>query len=100
MSIITHKNREVKHCPPHFIKIEVKERKRGIDSLTIFDAEGEAEVEKAIRNWLHENVENRFYIGTHTEPDSGFLLEYFVVAFENEADATYFTLLLPKFLED
>ena len=56
-------------------------------------------VHNVIRNWLHENIDNRFFIGESFRAKEGFMIESFGVAFEEPADATYFTLLLPSFLK-
>jgi len=93
--IILTKSRQVKHCPPHFIKIPVE-----IDaSGTLVSAIAEPDHHGRIRNWLHENVENRFFIGKSSQHLDGFRLESFGVAFEDPADATHFALLVPKFLK-
>lgn len=109
-NIITSKAREVKHCPPHFIKVPVENKSntfaRSLSSIALMSEEPEHK----IRNWCHENIENRFYIGPSIDAvDSrqrvgridrtAAIVETFVAAFEDPADATYFTLLLPSFLD-
>ena len=98
--IITHKSREVTHCPPHFIKVPIKIEGdiTGMRPVAAFSSDEKVvEIQTLIRTWLHENCEHRFYLGNHVDPVSGFLVESFIVSFERPADATYFTLLLPKF---
>ena len=109
-SIITSKSREVKHCPPHFIKVPVELKRPGGLSLTMLPMLPDTP-ENKIRNWLHENIAHRFFIGDcvdHTDVPQGvqpminqhgLIIESFVVAFEVAADATYFSLLLPSFLD-
>ena len=93
-SVILYKSREVKHCPPHFVKVPV-----AIKSTTSSIVDSYPEARILIRNWLHETIKNRFFIGESFNAADGFLIESFSVAFEDPADATYFTLLLPSFLE-
>ncbi len=97
MDIILFKSREVKTCPPHFTKISVASDKFVLSMVAMGDRANTPRIR--IRNWLHENIENRFFIGVGSVADSGFLVESFTVAFEDPADATYFSLLLPSFLE-
>jgi hypothetical protein len=113
-NIITSKSREVKHCPPHFIKVPVEFKRPGGLSLTMLP-DLQHTPENKIRNWLHENIEHRFFIGdcidtasesTMAKRSAGLtgvhqsvIIESFVVAFEVAADATYFSLLLPSFLD-
>ena len=96
-SVILYKSREVKHCPPHFIKVPVAIKSTTSSMHQIVDSHPEARI--LIRNWLHETIKNRFFIGASFSAADGFLIESFSVAFEDPADATYFTLLLPSFLE-
>jgi hypothetical protein len=90
------KNRQVKHCPPHFVKIpfytpEPMERIQTLKGIL----EDQPRVEQRIRNWLHENCEHRFYIGTHAEPyTEGVMVERSIVGFEEPSDATYFSLVM------
>ena len=104
-NIITSKAREVKHCPPHFIKVPVENKSntfaRSLSSIALMSEEPEHK----IRNWCHENIENRFFIGNSVVATSAdnksqtLIVETFVAAFEDPTDATYFTLLLPSFLD-
>jgi len=102
-SVILYKSREVKHCPPHFIKVPVHLKSTtsplNVNSSMHQLVEGSSTARVAIRNWLHESIKNRFFIGETFNNVDGFLIESFSVAFEDPADATYFTLLLPSFLE-
>jgi len=91
--LIPFKSREVKHCPPHFTQVKV-EIQGGLSTLS----DSKPYPHTLIRNWLHETVSNRFYIGQHVDWKGDVLIQSFIVAFENPADATYFSLLLPSFL--
>lgn len=94
--LIPFKSREVKHCPPHFTQVEV-EVNSGLVGLAAL-SDSKPYPHNRIRNWCHETVSNRFFIGQHVNSDSGFQVQSFIVAFEDPADATYFSLLLPTFL--
>ena len=93
--LIPFKSREVKHCPPHFTQVSVEINRDGLALL----ADNKPYPHTLIRNWLHETVSNRFFIGKHVNSEEGFQVQSFIVAFENPADATYFSLLLPSFLK-
>lgn len=97
--IITHKSREVKHCPPHFTKVPIEISTEWSD--IIFPDYNNESLQTRIRNWLHENCEHRFFIGSHknhsNQTTQRFVVDSVIVSFENPADATYFTLLLPSF---
>ena len=106
--IITHKSREVKHCPPHFTKVSTGfitdwvDPSMGLAGLAGTPAASdfnEQSLETRMRNWLHENCEHRFYIGQHSDHDSktGLSFEELLISFEDPADATYFTLLMSNF---
>ena len=103
--LILSKSREVKHCPPHFTKvpIEIKTTSKfhlnALPSGMHQEIEGSSTTRIVIRNWLHENIDNRFFIGDSFNSRAGLLVESFSVAFEEPADATYFTLLLPSFID-
>lgn len=94
--LIPFKSREVKHCPPHFTQVNV-EIQSGMTNLASVNND-KPYPHVLIRNWLHETVSNRFFIGQHINSEEGFQIQSFIVAFENPADATYFSLLLPSFL--
>ena len=98
--IIPIKSREVKHCPPHFIKVSVRLKKSVSTVASLLRLTDEASVEDRCRNWLHENVENRFFIGMHVDLTNNVMVESFLVAFEEPKDATYFTLLLPSLKDE
>jgi len=97
--LIPFKSREVKHCPPHFtqVSVEVQSSSMGLAAASINDDKPYPHV--LIRNWMHETVSNRFFIGQHINSEEGFQVQSFIVAFEDPADATYFSLLLPSFLK-
>ena len=97
-NIIPFKSREVKHCPPHFIKVAVEVLKD--NSLQSALGPHPRETPQCrIRNWCHENISNRFFIGEDLTVAAGFMVETFIVGFEVESDATYFTLLKQSFVE-
>ena len=87
-TLATSQSRRMWHCPPHFIKIYM-------DS----DVRDGSDAEKAIRWWLYENIESRFFLGTTTTQAGNLLREGYVVAFEKPSDATYFNLIKSKILE-
>lgn len=76
-----HGLRQLNFCPPHFTQIK-------------FDT---MEAEKDLINWLLENLEGRFYIGTIDVKSSsrGFNRQR-MIAFEHAAEASYFALMLPQ----
>jgi len=96
-SVIPFKSREVKHCPPHFIMVPVEIPKS--TGLQIALDNGSDTPQKRIRDWCHETIAGRFFVGKQTRQAAGFMIESFIVAFELEADATYFTLLKQSFIE-
>jgi hypothetical protein len=67
----------VPFCPPHFQVIN-------------FDLRAG---EKAILDWIYENVEGRFFLGAKATNGGGAISE--CAAFENHSEATYFSLFLP-----
>lgn len=72
-----HGLREVKHCPPHF-------------SPVIFNLRA---TEKAINDWLYENLDGRFYAGQiDVMQDSGKTARQHCVAFELPGEASFFAL--------
>jgi len=71
-----HGLRQLTHCPPHF------ERVQFISYMS----------DKDIADWIFENLQGRFYIGT-----VDILQErYVIAAFELASEASYFSLLLPQ----
>lgn len=73
--------RQLTHCPPHFVPVSFQ-----LDTTS-----------KAITDWIYENLEGRFYMGTLTTKDSNnkmFLQN--VVAFESPGEASYFSLFLDQ----
>lgn len=70
--------RRMDHCPPHFTKIE-------------FDLRTS---EKAITDWIWENLAGRFYIGDqYYETDGGSIVFRKMVGFEIPSEASYFGLI-------
>jgi hypothetical protein len=54
--------------------------------------------EKDITDWIYENLQGRFYIGSVDvrQPDSRPTFRQALVAFENGSEASYFSLFLPQ----
>jgi hypothetical protein len=76
-----HGLRRLEHCAPHFEKV-------------FFDSNC---WDKTILNWIHENLEGRFYLG---EQLAGPLVTRKCAAFERHSEASYFTLMLDTFNRD
>ena len=74
--------RRLEHCPPHFTVIQF-ELKTNIKQIT---------------DWIHENLEGRFYAGDSYCEDSNSQRIQMIkcVGFENPSEASYFSLLLDK----
>jgi hypothetical protein len=74
--------RQLTHCPPHFERVQ-------------FDLSSS---EKDITDWIYENLQGRFYIGSVDvkQPDSRPTFRQALVAFENASEASYFSLFLPQ----
>ena len=71
--------RRVEHCPPHFEHIT-------------FDLRAS---EKAITDWIHENLRGRFYFGDYyLITDAGSVALCKSVAFEEPSELSYFGLFL------
>lgn len=77
--------RQLTHCPPHFERVQFDLRTG----------------EKSITDWIYENLEGRFYIGTIdvTQPDNRPTFRQTVVAFEYPSEATYFSMFLSQINE-
>ena len=71
-----HGLRQLKHCPPHFERVEF------IPLAT----------SKQISDWIFENLEGRFYIGNSDTAQQRLV----VAAFEIPSEASYFSLFLPQ----
>jgi len=67
--------RELKYCPPHFLRMEF--------ALNVYQP-------KIIFDWIHENTESRFYFNPTD-------IKKVVIAFENHGELSYFALMLPTF---
>jgi len=75
--------RQLTHCPPHFEQVQ-------------FDLRTS---EKALTDWIYENLEGRFYIGVvdvAQTPGGKILSRQQLVAFETASEATYFSMFLPQ----
>jgi hypothetical protein len=69
--------RRVDHCPPHFVKFT-------FDSYI---------AEKAIVDWIYENLTGRFYFGEYYSKDSNNISRMSkCAAFEIPGEASYFAL--------
>jgi hypothetical protein len=74
-----HQMRRVDHLPPHFTPV-------------LF---GIATQEKAITDWIWENLEGRFFFGDfYSETESGSLDTQKAAAFESAGEASMFALIL------
>ena len=70
--------RRVDHCPPHFTRV-------------LFDLHT---TEKAITDWIWENLSGRFYIGDEYIETAGESMHMQkLVAFEIAGEASYFSLI-------
>ena len=74
--------RQLTHCPPHFERVQ-------------FDLSSS---EKDITDWIYENLQGRFYIGSVDvrQPDNRPTFRQALVAFEQASEASYFSLFLPQ----
>ena len=80
-----HGLRRLDHCPPHFTKVQFDLRVR----------------EKQISDWIHENLEGRFWFGdNYYKTDSGSSAVNQSVGFELSEEASYFLLLLDQINKD
>lgn len=73
--------RKLAHCPPHFEQV-------------VFDS---YVAEKLVSDWVYENLAGRFYVGYQDVVLNGSSFQrQMVVAFEQPAEASYFSLFLPQ----
>ena len=93
-NIILTKSRQVKHCPPHFVKISVDSNN---DAPMVIDQDSISN-ESIVRNWCHENIENRFFVGRDPVEENSMFVFKIIAAFEDPIDATFFSLVLPRLL--
>lgn len=70
--------RRLEHCPPHFEKLH-------------FDLRA---TEKAITDWVYENLAGRFYFNDHYATTNGKLTLCKCIAFEDSSELSYFGLFL------
>lgn len=76
-----HGIRRVNHCPPHFVKI-------------LFDLRSS---EKAITDWVYENLEGRFWMGDrYIKLEDGTITFKKGIGFELGSEASYFSMFLDK----
>ena len=77
-----HGLRTLSWCPPHFERVQ-------------FDLSVN---EKVITDWIYENLEGRFYIGSIDVVQEGSRPTYrqCLVAFELASEASYFSIFLPQ----
>lgn len=89
-------SRRMWHCPPHFTKIEVDVHAVDlVSSVTVNTYR-----ERNVRWWLYENIEGRFFLGNTTIESGRMLKDRFVVAFENAAEATFFSLIKNQVMDN
>lgn len=72
--------RQVDWCPPHFERV-------------VFDSYTN---EKAITDWIYENLRSRFYVGQTDVKVENTFQRQMLVAFEDPSEASYFSLFLPQ----
>ena len=73
--------RELNHCPPHFTRVE-------------FDLRAN---EKTIPDWIHANLEGRFWYGDwYSKTDGDSVVFQKCAAFEIPGEATLFALILDQ----
>ena len=88
------KARQVKFCPPHFIKVTIIP---GVSERSLQALNDSRNIEEQIiRDWLHQNIENRFFLGRDNDIDNNFFVEALIAAFEDPRDATFFSLTMPS----
>ena len=78
-----HQLRQLSWCPPHFEQVMFE------PYIT----------EKQVSDWLYENLEGRFYVGSidiARTPGGKPIDRNLLVAFELPAEASYFSLVLPS----
>ena len=73
-----HNLRRLSFCPPHFTCLK-------IDSHNV--------IEKMLTDWIYENFEGRFYVGSDINSKM-------VVGFERPGESTYFGLMLPSIIQN
>ena len=93
--MILAKSRQLTHCPPHFARVTLSTRSPGL-----FIVPHEPTLNKTIRDWLHENCENRFFIGHDYGLEGSMVVDRRIVGFENDSDATFFSLKFNNLLSD
>lgn len=73
--------RKLDHCPPHFERVEFNPYAN----------------EKAIQDWIYENLSGRFYIGYRDVNSNGSQFQrQLIVGFEQASEASYFSLFLQQ----
>lgn len=75
--------RQLNYCPPHFEVI----------SFDLYVSP------KVITDWIYENLEGRFYLGDHYQPDDADPTKIKMLkaaGFERHEEASYFGLFLPS----
>ena len=98
MNNILTKHRECKQCPPHFIRVKTSKPVQQGTFAALLD---DGNTVQRIRNWCYENIEHRFFVGSYTDLNPAYhvVIDYEVAAFEDSADATYFSLMLPTIIK-
>lgn len=83
--------RRTHHCPPHFTKVYFDTSDISLMSKPI---------EKQVSDWIFEHLEGRFYLGdAYLKNANSKLSLQKCAAFEIEAEASFFSLMLDKILQ-
>lgn len=73
--------RKLDHCPPHFIPVEFDSRVS----------------DKEVSDWIHVNLQGRFYLGDkYVEREGSSASMVKCAAFEQAGEASYFALQLDQ----
>lgn len=75
-----HGLRQLKHCPPHFTEV-------------VFDLNTN---EKAISDWIFENLTGRFYVGYTDKIHDEKYSRFYCAAFEEPGEASFFSMFLSQ----
>jgi hypothetical protein len=73
--------RKLEHCPPHFIRVDFPLKT----------------TQKVITDWIHANLEGRFWYGDWYSIDNNNAIEFTsAAAFEQPGEASMFALMLDQ----
>jgi hypothetical protein len=82
--LTVHGLREMRHCPPHFVKVKFELRHS----------------HKQVSDWIWENFQGRFWLGDLYYPtNSGSITMTACAAFEIPGEASMFSLMLDTIQE-